>query len=101
MGKSKRKLIEKEIKAETEEVRESLEDIIDCGEYPTKDAYDNLKRIFLDNAVHIPDNINPIVFGNGLFEYMKHPTDIIREKGMYYQITRKKLVDETCKIVRL
>jgi hypothetical protein len=89
------------IYAETEEVRESLEDIIDCGEYPTKDAYDNLKRIFLDNAVHIPVNINPIVFGNGLFEYMKHPTDIIREKGKYYQIAKRKLVDETCKIVRL
>lgn len=89
------------IYAETEEVRESLENIIDCGEYPTQDDYSNLKRIFLDNAVKIPENINPIIFGNGLFEYMKKPTDIIREKELYYQITRKKLLDNAMKIVRL
>ena len=70
--------------AETENVRESLEEFIEYGRKPTEKCFRELWDIFLDNAVVIPPNINPFVCGNGLFEYMKNPTNIKREKDKVY-----------------
>lgn len=77
--------------AETERVRNTLEELIDCGgsidEYSKRNAY----RVFIENSVELPDNISPFIFGDGLFEYMKNPTDIKRKKNQHYQQNVKKL----------
>jgi len=77
--------------AETERVRDTLEELIDCGrsvdEYSKRNAY----RVFMENSVELPENISPLIFGDGLFEYMKKPTNIKRKKNQHYQQNIKKL----------
>jgi hypothetical protein len=74
------------IYAETEKIRDLLEEIIDCGEMIDEALQPKIDYTFNKYAVCIPDNINPFAFGNGLLEYMINPTDIKREEGKKYLI---------------
>jgi len=71
--------------AETERVRDTLEELIDYGMDVTDDMKDRVFHIFLQKSVEIPENINPFVFGDGLWEYMQNPTNIKRKPNTHYQ----------------
>jgi len=77
--------------AETERVRDTLEELIDCGKEVDEYTKRNALNVFLENSVEIPDSISPFVFGDGLFEYMKNPTNIKRRKNQHYQQNIKKM----------
>jgi hypothetical protein len=87
MDKKKRKLIESETRTEVS----GLDELIDCGKEVDEYTKRNALNVFLENSVEIPDSISPFVFGDGLFEYMKNPTNIKRRKNQHYQQNIKKM----------
>jgi len=78
------------IYAETEKVRDLLEELIDCG----RELDGGLERKVIDtfnrNSVKLPENIDPFILHSGLWEYMQNPTDIEVKPFTHY--TRK--IDE-------
>jgi len=78
--------------AETERIRDFLEEMIDCG----AEIYDRIRQkmldVFYENSVVIPEDINPMCFGNGLREYMENPTNIKRIPNTVYQSKEKAYV---------
>ena len=76
--------------AETEQIRDALEEHISCGETPDRKAFDKLFNVYMENSIVIPETINPYIFEkDGLLDYMKEPKNIKKEKGKMY-IEKKK-----------
>jgi hypothetical protein len=78
------------IYAETERVRDTLEGLIDCGRNVDQYSRQNAYNVFMENSVELPEDINPFAFGDGLFEYMKNPTNIKRRKNKHYKVNKNK-----------
>jgi hypothetical protein len=78
------------IYAETERVRDTLEGLIDCGRNVDQYSRQNSYNVFMENSVELPEDINPFAFGDGLFEYMKNPTNIKRRKNKHYKVNKNK-----------
>jgi len=71
--------------AETEKIRDELEEHISYGKEPDEKAYKKLFNVFMENSIEIPNHINPFIFErNGLLDYMKEPKNITRQKGTIY-----------------
>jgi len=79
------------IYAETERIRDFLEELIDCGVELDNRLTKKIVSVFLENSVVIPEDINPMCFGNGLREYMENPTNVKRRPNTHYKTKRKAL----------
>ena len=77
--------------AETERIRDTLDILIEEGEEASSSTKRLVYDTFLKNSVVIPDNIDPLTFGDGLKEYMKNPTDIKRKSNTEYTKKIKKI----------
>lgn len=82
------------IYAETEKVRDLLEELIDCG----RKVDERLKRKVVDafnrNSVKLPKNIDPFKLQTGLWEYMQNPTNIEVKPFTHYTTKVDELVGE-------
>lgn len=79
------------IYAETERVRDILEELIDCGLEVREDLLYKAYYAFLQNSIEIPEGINPFAFGDGLWEYMQKPTNIRRKPQTKYHMKETSL----------
>jgi len=79
------------IYAETERIRDFLEELIDCGVELDNRLNNKIVSVFLENSVVIPENIDPLCFGNGLWEYMQNPTNVKRRPNTRYKSKKKAL----------
>ena len=77
--------------AETERVRDSLDILMEEGQEASSSTKRLVYDTFLKNSVVIPDNIDPLTFGDGLKEYMKNPTNIKRKSNTEYTKKIKKI----------
>ena len=76
--------------AETERIRDDLEDLINLGKKATEADKRKLVEKVMENTILIPEAIDPVLWSKELFEYMKNPNLILREKGkIYFKDTNK------------
>jgi len=85
--------------AETERVRDTLEELIDYGMGVTDDMKYKVYTIFLQKSVEIPKDINPYAFGDGLWEYMQNPTNIKRKPNTHYQMKTASFIKQVKSVV--